>query len=181
MFCSRAGPSCKRRNLGCSSAEGRSSTANAGTKAAVLLQTEGAVASHYFPHPTLSLASEQIWKDPRGTSMEVRRVDLANWALQTSPKFATGVKHQFHQSFWPDQRSGNPNQPSPPWNQKVLTTFLLILIFNELFTFKTSDEWQHWKTGSTTLDRKEIKLLFTLSHRSPCLLYSVSMIFRSEI
>ena len=28
---------CKRRNLGCSSAEGRSSTANSGTKAAVLL------------------------------------------------------------------------------------------------------------------------------------------------
>ena len=27
--------------------------------------------------------------------------------------------------------------------QKVLTTFFLILIFNELFQFKTSDEWQH--------------------------------------
>ena len=32
-----------------------------------------------------------IWKDPRGTVMEVRRVDLANWAFQTSSKFATGV------------------------------------------------------------------------------------------
>ena len=26
-------------------------------------------------------------------------MDLANWALRTSPKFATGVKHQFHQGL----------------------------------------------------------------------------------
>ena len=39
----------------------------------------------------------------------MRRVDLANWALRTSPKFITGVKYQFHQGFWPDQWSGNPN------------------------------------------------------------------------
>ena len=26
-------------------------------------------------------------------------MDLANWALRTSPKFSTGVKHQFHQVF----------------------------------------------------------------------------------
>ena len=38
---------------------------------------------------------------------------LANWALWTSPKFTTWVKYQFHQGFWPDQRSGNPNHPSP--------------------------------------------------------------------
>ena len=31
--------------------------------------------------------------------MKVRRVDLANWALRTSPKFITGVKYQFHQGF----------------------------------------------------------------------------------
>ena len=37
----------------------------------------GAVASRCIPHPTL-------WKDPRGTSMEVRRVDMANWALRNS-------------------------------------------------------------------------------------------------
>ena len=77
----------------------------------------GPVASRCFPHPTLSLASEQTLKDlkvPRGTKLEVRRVDLANWALRTSQKFTTGVKYQFHQGFWPDQRSGNPNQPSPP-------------------------------------------------------------------
>ena len=76
-----------------------------------------AVASCCFQHPTLSLAFEQTvkdLKDPRGTKVEVRRVDLANWGLQSSPKFTTGVKYQYHQGFWPDQRSGNPNQPSPP-------------------------------------------------------------------
>ena len=36
------------------------------------------------------------------------------WALRVSSKFTTGVKYQFHQGFWPDQRSGNPNNPSPP-------------------------------------------------------------------
>ena len=43
----------------------------------------------------------------------MRRVNLANWALRT-PKFTTGVKYQFHQGFWPDQRSRNPNHPSLP-------------------------------------------------------------------
>ena len=50
----------------------------------------GAVASHCFPHPTLSFVFEQGIKNrkgPRGTNVEVRRVDLANWALRTSPKF----------------------------------------------------------------------------------------------
>ena len=77
----------------------------------------GAVASRYFPHATLSLPSEQTSKDLKRSHrhhVEVRRVDLANWALQTSPKFTTGVKYQFHKGFWRDQRSGNPNHPSPP-------------------------------------------------------------------
>ena len=52
--------------------------------------------------PSLSLASEQTLKDlkdPRGTNEEVRRVDLANWALRTTPKFTTRVKYKFHQGF----------------------------------------------------------------------------------
>ena len=56
----------------------------------------GAVASRCFPHPTLSVASEQTLKDLKRsqfTNEEARRVNLANWALRTSPKFATGVKH----------------------------------------------------------------------------------------
>ena len=61
--------------------------------------------------------------------VETRRVDLANWALRTSPKFTTGVKYQFHQGFWPDQRSGNSNHSSPPsslynWNIFVTCSFL---------------------------------------------------------
>ena len=62
----------------------------------------GAVASRCFSNPILSLGSEQTLKDlkdPRGTNEEVMTVDLANWVLRTSPKFATGVKHQFHQDF----------------------------------------------------------------------------------
>ena len=72
-----------------------------GTKVAVLLgiNTVGAVASRFFPHSTLSLASEQTLKDTRGTNMEERRVDLASWAIRTSPKFTTEVKYQFHQGF----------------------------------------------------------------------------------
>ena len=62
----------------------------------------GAVASRCFPHPTLSLATEKTLKGlkrSKGTNEEVRRVDLANWALRTSPKFTTGIKYQFHQGF----------------------------------------------------------------------------------
>ena len=51
----------------------------------------GTVVSRCFPHPTLSLASEQTLKDPRGTNVDVRRVDLANWVFRISPKFTTGV------------------------------------------------------------------------------------------
>ena len=98
---------------------GRSFTANSGTTVVVLPkaglppQTQkprlqfyegwiGAVVSRCLPHPTLSLASEQTLKDlkrSQGHHVEVRRVDLANWALRTSPKFITDVKYQFHQGF----------------------------------------------------------------------------------
>ena len=43
-------------------------------------------------------------------------------------------------------------EPKSPYN------FFLILIFNELFKFKTSDERQHWKTASPSLDCKTINL-----------------------
>ena len=77
---------CKLRNQGCSFTR----------------DWIGAVASCYFPHPTLSFASEQTLKGlkrSQGANVEVRRVDLANWALRTSPKFTIGVKYQFHQVF----------------------------------------------------------------------------------
>ena len=59
---------CKFRHQVCSSAQRQSSTANSGTKVAVL------PVSRCF----LSLASEQTLKDPRGPSVEVSSVDLAN-------------------------------------------------------------------------------------------------------
>ena len=105
--------------------KGRSFNAGTGTKAAVLPKA-GMNRCGSFPllsAPILSLASEQTLKDlknPSGTNVEVRRVDLANWALQTSPNFTIGVKYQFHQSFWPEQRSGNPNRPSPPMKTYLL-------------------------------------------------------------
>ena len=54
----------KHRNLGCSFAEGRSSIANSGTKAAVLL---GINRYGSFLHPSFSLASAQTLKDSRDT------------------------------------------------------------------------------------------------------------------
>ena len=110
---------CKPRTKAAFLPKGRSSTANSGTKVAVLPRMNSCGSSQCFPHPTLSLSSKQTLKDlkyPTGPNVEVRRVDLANWALRTSPKFTTGVKYsyQFHKCFGPDQRSGNPNYPSPP-------------------------------------------------------------------
>ena len=58
--------------------------------------------------------------------------------------------------------------------------FFLISIFNELFKFKTSDEWEQWKTRKTALDWKGINLLLTQSQRSLCFLYSVSATLRPE-
>ena len=75
-----------------------------------------AIASHCFPHRILSLAFEQTLRDLKwyhSTNVEVRRVDLANWAIRTTPKCTTGVKYHFHKGFWPGQRSVNLNHPSP--------------------------------------------------------------------
>ena len=106
MFCPKAGPSlqakkprlqscrrqvfhCKLRNHGCSFTR----------------DLIGEVVSSCFPHPTLSFSIWTNRKRSQGTTEEVRKVDLANWALRTSRKFATGVKHQFHQGFWPEPHS----------------------------------------------------------------------------
>ena len=51
-----------------------------------------AVTSHCFPHPTISLVSQQTLKDlkiSQGHHVEVKIMDLANWTLWTSPKFTT--------------------------------------------------------------------------------------------
>ena len=83
--------------------KGKSSTANSGTKVAVLLGINRCSSFPLLFAPlSLSLASEQTLKDLKrfqGHHVEVRRVDLVNWALCTSPKFTTGVKYKFHQGF----------------------------------------------------------------------------------
>ena len=55
-----------------------------------------------FPLLSASLAFKQTLKylkNSRDSNEEVRKVDLADWALRTSPKFATGVKYQFQHGF----------------------------------------------------------------------------------
>ena len=77
----------------------------------------GAVASRCFPYSTVSLASEQTLKDlqrSKGHHRGGEESGFCQLAIRTSPKFTTGVKYQFHQSLWPDQRIGNPNHLSPP-------------------------------------------------------------------
>ena len=68
------------------------------------------------PHSLFSIWTDlKILKVPkRSRGHQCGGEDLANWAFQTLPKFTTGVKYQFQQGFWSDQRSGNPNHPSPP-------------------------------------------------------------------
>ena len=44
---------------------------------------------------------------------------LANWAIRSSPKLTARVKCEFHDGFWPDQRSGNPNHPSPASSENI--------------------------------------------------------------
>ena len=64
--------------------------------------------------------------------------------------------------------------PKSPYN------FFLILIFNELFKYKTSDEWQHWKTRTSSLHCKDINLQFTESQISLRFLYNIAATFRLE-
>ena len=95
--------------------KGRFFTVNSGTKVAVFLGINmcGSFTLLSAPYSlslslSLSLASEQTLnylKRSQGPQRRGERVDLANWALRTSPKFTTGIKYQFHQGFWPDQRS----------------------------------------------------------------------------
>ena len=113
--------------------KGRSFTANAGTKVAVLLKGRSSTANSgntvalllgihrccsfpllFTPHSLFSIwtdleRSEKIPKAPKWRWGE--------WIWLTGPsglhRFTTRVKYQFHQGFWPDQRSGNPNTLRP--------------------------------------------------------------------
>ena len=54
-------------------------------------------------------------------------------------------------------------------NECHYCNFFLILIFNELFKFKTSEEQQHWMTASPSLDCKCIKSLAYVVIKIPLL------------
>ena len=43
-------------------------------------------------------------------------------------KFTTEVKYQFNQGFRPDQRSGNPDHPSPPYNYYITCRVVINLV-----------------------------------------------------
>ena len=69
--------------------------------------------------------------------MVVRRVDSANRVLLTSPEFTIGVKYQFRQGFYPDQRSGNPNHPRPPYRVEEVCNFVLVLVYRVIQNKRT--------------------------------------------
>ena len=79
-----------------------------------------------FLHLTLPLASEETLKDPRGTSEEVRRVDLTKWALRTSPKFTTGEFNVSNKEF-----HGCRHTPSLALH--VIFIFIYALQYHEMF------------------------------------------------
>ena len=68
--------------------KGRSPSANAGTKVAGM-NRRGSFPLLSAPHFLFSIRTDL--KRSEKIPGEVRRVDLANWALRTSPKFTTGL------------------------------------------------------------------------------------------
>ena len=121
----RQGFHCKLRHQGCSSAQSRSSSANSGTKIAVLPGMNRCGSFPLLSAPlslslSLSLSLFSIWRDLKRSEKipgaPGRR--WGEWIWLTGPsglhQNSAEVKYQFRQGFWPDQRSVNPNHPSPP-------------------------------------------------------------------
>ena len=57
-------------------------------------------------------------------------MDLANWALRTSPKFTTGIKYQFHQVFDKIRDLEIPITIRPLYITFFLTASVLVIIKN---------------------------------------------------
>ena len=105
---------------------GRSLTENSGTKAAILPKDRSSIANsgtlapvllgmnRCGSFPLLSLFS--IWTNLKRSEKipgaPTRR--WGEWMWLTGPS-GLHRNSQFHQGFWPDQRSENPNHPSPPY------------------------------------------------------------------
>ena len=75
----------------------------------------GAVAFCCSLYSTLSLAYEQTLKDMKRSQGHVCGSKESGFGQLGPLDFTTGVKYQFHQGFWPGQRSRNPNQLLPPY------------------------------------------------------------------
>ena len=56
-------------------------------------------------------------------------MNLANWALRTSPKFTTGVKYTFHQDFCPRSEIRKSQSSFIPNQNIVIGTLSFILYF----------------------------------------------------
>ena len=114
VFCSRAGPSLQvqeRRLQFCQRQVFHRKLRNEGGN--FTRDSIGVIPSRCFLHPILSSVSEQTLKDPWGTNVDVRRVNLANWALWTSPQWLNiSSIRVFDQS----RDSDDANHPSPPYN-----------------------------------------------------------------
>ena len=96
--------------------KGRSSTTNSGTKVAVSL---GMNRCGSFPLLSAPPSLFSIWTDLKrsGRIPGAPAWRWGEWIWLTGPSGLhrnKGVKYQFHQDFWPEQRSGKPNHPSPP-------------------------------------------------------------------
>ena len=98
--------------------------------------------------PTLSLASEQILKDLKGSQGHQRGGEENGFCWLGPPKFTTGVKYQFRQGLWPDQRSGNPNHPSPPIRGLNIKIKKYIRQFWENICNVLHGSWKYWKYTS---------------------------------
>ena len=84
---------CRHRNLGCSSAEGRSSTANSKTNTAVLLGTEQVRQLAVAFRTPLSSTSEQTLEDLKRTQGHQRGGEESGFGLLGPPDF-TEIHHR---------------------------------------------------------------------------------------
>ena len=128
---------CKLGHQGCNSAQNQvfhSKLRNLGCSFTRVLSA---------PHSLFRICTDlKSSENPRGTSEEVRRVDLASWALRTSPKFITGFKYQFHQGFFFGQIR-DPEIPITPRPHKhiILQHFLLVLFYTYYSILKITDHF----------------------------------------
>ena len=119
---------CKWRNQGCSSTQGRSSTADSGTKVAVLLEINRCSSFSLLSAPHLK-KSEKI----PGAPAWRWRMNLANWACRTSQKFTTGVKYQFISSIRVFGQIRDPEIPiSDSMKLKYQSNVLLAVLLRDI-------------------------------------------------